>query len=117
MEFQRISRTTAMTGNACASGFPRISITAACQTITAGPLLLGTPALAGEDGDAGETARPFPLSAVGLLDGPIQRARRRNAHYLEPTNSDRFLDVNLPMLMRRAPLQNAASSQRSCRGP
>lgn len=65
------------------------------QAIAAAPLLLGMPAEAdeasGEESGPGETAQPFPLSDVRLLDGPFRKSENLNARYLESLNCDRLL--------------------------
>ncbi|SFV17698.1 glycoside hydrolase family 127 protein [Pseudoduganella namucuonensis] len=120
MEFQKIPRTTAIAGDAWGRGLPADrDRRRLLRAMAAAPLLLGMPALegkdfryrengrvtqgrdmsrqfpasplAGEEGAEGETAQPFPLSAVRLLDGPFLRSQSLNARYLESLNCDRLL--------------------------
>lgn len=92
MQFQKISRTTSISGDAWGRGLPADRLRRRMlQGIAAAPLLLGMPAEAGEEGGEGDTARPFPLSDVRLLDGPFLRAQSLNVRYLESLNCDRLL--------------------------
>jgi len=96
MKFQKISRTTSITGDAWDLGLPADRHRRRLlRAVAAAPLLLGMPAEAAEgvagEGDADEAARPFPLSDVRLLDGPFLESQSLNARYLQSLNCDRLL--------------------------
>jgi DUF1680 family protein len=92
MKFRKISRTAMVSGDVPGRGLPADRHRRRLlQAVAAAPLLLAMPAGACDEGDAGDTARPFSLSDVRLLDGPFLRAQSVNARYLESLNCDRLL--------------------------
>ena len=92
MKFQKISRTTSVTGDLLGRDLPADRLRRRLlQAMAAAPLLLAMPAEADEGGSEEATARPFPLSDVRLLDGPFRKAQNLNARYLESLNCDRLL--------------------------